>query len=391
MHSFNKDSRSLNVAGNIYERSFQQGRALLPHKRKLLKAASSAPYAPESIQKLIPNFVFHGFLCAKGKSYLRLHEPILKNHLGLDLSDKVKGLSEGFGFTQSYLYGLNAVEIISSQLPYSLGCTSLAFASEKTAVNHPLIAYNHDFPPSFGPELYVRESRPLRGYASVSLTYPPTMGCIAGVNEKGLAVSLNHAFSTDIKPIPALLITLLVQECLDRCATLQEAREMIDATPVPNGSMITLVDKSGNRAAVELSCTKKSWRYPKDTDILSTFNQYQCPDMFDVEIPLTAKGKWVLQGYTVHQHNLARRKRFDAVFQDNKKYSTSDIHQLLSDHEGGEGGFNTICRHHMGTANTLASCILDPVEGTMKVIFGFPCQQNYKLYSLQTNTDLKCA
>lgn len=383
MAIYDEKNRILEVSGSPFERMYQQGTVFKDFRESVLQVVKEIPFAAPSLQNKIPKFVYKLFIQSQGKRFLTPHLPLLKNYQGTDLYEKVQGMTKGMETDLEFLYGINSLEIISSQLPYSLGCSSLAFNADHTEEGHPQLAYNHDFPVSFGPHLFVRRTVPDKGYRSLTLSYPPIMGAIAGLNEKGLAISLNHAFAIDIKPTRALLITMLLQECLERCETVEEAVELIKETPVPNGSMVTLIDKKGNRAVAELSCTKRSFRYPEEGKVLQTFNQYQCSDMAEVEIPLTAKGKWVLKGYDIHQHNIARNKRFHQIIDHSKKYSDEEIQNLLSDHETGEGGYNTICRHHPETADTLSSTILNPVLGRIKIIFGLPCEGNYKEYYLE--------
>lgn len=383
MPDFNPTTRKLTLTGTPYEMALQKGVALKDRFDLVLQDVMRAPFLPKWLQRLVPKFAYRAFLKRVGKKYFALHAPCLKSLRGQNLLPALAGLAEGFAVDRELLYGLNAVEILTSEMSFSLGCTSLAFGAAHTQSGQPKIAYNHDFPESFAPHLYVQENLPTTGHASLSLTYPTILGCIAGVNACGLAVSLNHAFATDIKDKPAVPITLLVQECLNGCESVAMAIELILQTEVPNGSMITLADSSGGRACVEVSATKKSVRHAT-SEILYTFNAYQQPDMLAVEVPLTARAagmtKWVLQDRLIHEHNIQRKARYLELLKPTHRYSDDDIHALISDHSGTSGSYVTLCRHDVTSMSTIASAIVSPVERTLQVIYGKACEGKYLDY-----------
>lgn len=381
MSKYKSNERLLVVKGSAFDRNYQQGRAFRHLLPKIIQAAASIPMFPSWLQSRIPQFIYRILIERGGKNFLVLHRPLLENHSGVNLLDGVWGLAEGFGVSLATIYGLNSLEIISSKLPYTLGCSSLAFSARQTG-RGPLIAYNHDFPEALGNFLFVRQTLPQKGYASLNLTYPPLLGSIGGINERGLAVSLNHAYVTNVSDGSALLITLLVQQCLERCKNVLEALALIKKTPVPNGSMMTLLDGAGHRAVVELSPTKKIVRWGVGTELLVTFNKYKIPQMAAVEVPVGAIGRGPFAGHLIHEHSFKREERFAKIFKPKKKYAERHIHKLLSDHAQGRGGFGTICRHDPLTASTLCSVLFHPKEKNLQVIFGNPCKGKYKSYAL---------
>lgn len=376
-------TRELTVTGNDRERGLAQGKFFRSIRTDFAKAIRDVPLYPSWIQKRIPLFVYNLIFKKIGKKFFNQHFVLLKNYQGKTLVPWMQGLADGFERDLDYLYGVNAYEILSSQPPCSWGCTSLVFSKNQTVTHEPLLAYNHDFPTSFGNYLFVRKTLPAEGYAHLSLTYPPLFGSIGGVNEKGLALSLNHAFTKELGKTPAILITLLVEHCLTHCADVNEAMDLIVNTPVPNGSMITLVDKTGKRAAVELSHTKKKVRLPLDNQVFHTFNNFQDEEMKEVEIPFTAKGKGPLKGLLLHCHNISRLEHYTKLIDHAHPYTAKEIHSLMSDHNDGEGSCYTICRHHPQAADTLCSALMSPAKGSLKIIFGNPCQQKeYQEYLL---------
>lgn len=386
MTSYQADNRYLEVGGTAYEMAYKQGRAFLSRFDAIFRSLTRAPFLPPWLGRLVPVFVWRRAIKRLGHRYLRRHAPLLENFNGRNHLNSLRGLATGFKLGKEQLYGMNALEIVTAHMPFSLGCTSIAFGPEETASGRPKLGYNHDFPDSFGEYLYVQKNMPRDGYESLCLTYPVILGAIAGINSEGLAISLNHAFATDFDDKPAVLFTLLLQECLRSCRHVADALDLIAGTPVPNGSILTLMDATGNRVAVEFSCTKRSHRYPGG-GILHSFNCYQQSELKDVEVPLGARprgmARWILKERKIHDHNLARHRRFDGLVDPAKKFADEDIHRLLSDHGDAAGDYDTICRHDARTISTIASVILSPADRRMKVIYGRPCSGSYCHYSLK--------
>lgn len=369
--------RFLKVQGTPREAALQKGLAFHARFDEIIAGLLAAPFLPQTLKTFLPKNVFRFALKSIGKKYLRLHGPYLKTFHNRDLLEPLRGLAEGLNRDLSLVYGINAVEILSSRMSFSMGCTSLAFGSEQMADGNPRLAYNHDFPESFADFLHVEEERPAAGLATLTLTYPTLLGAIAGVNEKGLAVSLNHAFATDIHPKPAILITSLVKECLVHAANVEEALALAMSSEVPNGSMVSFVDATGHRAVVEFSAGLRNVRRADD-GILYTFNCYRTNGMSQVEVPKTAIAsgltRVVMGKRLVHEHNIRRTERFLKLSQEEKKHDENEIRKWLGDHSDGNGRYDTICRHDANSMSTIASVVMNPRERKMKVIFGKACE-----------------
>ena len=280
------------------------------------------------------------------------------------------------------LYGVNAFELESAHLGFSYGCTSLGLGGRHTADGRARLVYNHDFPPAFGPFLLVRESRPDEGLSSLALTYPTLVGAVAGVNEAGLALSYNQAYATDLsRRTRATFVTMVLQECLDRCRTVADALEHVLATPVTNGAMITLVDAGGDRAVVEVSAGLRLVRREDEPRILYSFNKYRLEETSAVEVPVGAVTTGIAAGYDVHRCNLTRERRFLQLGQGPR--DDAELFELMADHDGGTGDEDSICRHDDPMSETILSAILDPSAGTIRAIFGRACSGEPVTFGLQ--------
>lgn len=381
-------TRVLDVEGTARERGARQGQAFRDRLAPAFEAMRALPLAPSWLPPAVHRMAIRAAVGGFGRYYFASHRRLLARREADGAGERaaVHGIAEGLGVAPALVYGLNAFEIESAVLGYRLpvlGCTSLALAGKHTASGAPELVYNHDFPPSFAPFLFVRRSRPHDGYRSISLAYSTLVGAIAGVNECGLAVSIDQAFATDVRRSrPALFVTMLVSACLERCSTVEEAIAEALRTPVTNGAMMTFVDASGNRAVVELSGTMRRVRREHDDRILHTFNKYRLAEMERVEIPVGAITTGLAAGHDIHASSVSRERRFLQIVRHDHRYTREDLRTLMSDHAGGVGDTNTICAHGGLINETLLSAILEPASRSLNVAFGLACEGRYVRISL---------
>ncbi len=363
------------VEGDAFERGLQQAKRYGPQVLEQARdALADLAVMPNTLPTWVKRPLTSGIVSTMGQLWYGRHERTLREYQGGRFHRGLEGLAEGLGVSVRRLYGFAAFEIEASRFKYTLGCTSIAFAGEATANGHPVIAYNHDFPPEFGAFPAVRESVPAEGFPSLTVTYPPMLGTLCGVNAAGLAVTLNHAWVRKLSSQAALPITLLVQDVLDRCADVDEAIAVMKSVPVPNGSMATLADARGGRAAVELTPAGIFVRRPTGP-LLHTFNAYQTNEARRLEVPIGAVGAGPIAGMDIHGPNLARQARFDALgVARQSSWSAKQIDALMADHGGGAPNANTICRHDDAAALTLLTARVDPVERSLIIGLGRACE-----------------
>ena len=222
----------------------------------------------------------------------------------------------------------------------------------------------------------------------LAITYPTLLGAIAGVNEAGLAVTINQGYATDLsRRRPGLFGTLVLQRCLDTCASVEQAVTLALATPVPAGAMLSMVDAGGARAVVELSGTRRRRRPAVARgEVMATFNRYGVVELAEVEIPIGAvtAGPWA--GIDVHACNLTRAARLNvlASARAGRAWSDADIEATLADHDGGAGDTLTLCRHDDPLSETVVSALIDPVARTMTVRHGNACDAAAERFALDS-------
>ncbi len=360
-----------------------QGRRFQPLWRGILLALLGNELTPKWLRMAGPS-VLQGLLKVQGLRVRRRNLDNMIRHARFQL-ERMTGIADGVGVSPNVILGMSSIETMAASFQFILGCTSLALGRKRSKSGKPLLAYNHDFPTFLKHHLFVRRSLPKHGYRSVQLTYPALPGSICGVNEMGVAVSLNHAFSTEPHNdgVPP---TMLIQEALDHCKTAEEALRLFRTTKFSCGSIATFVDKKGAIYSLELSQGRFGVRRPVQ-DLSLTLNEYQLVPLREIEVPQEAffhpkKFPKVFHGIPVHLSNWERRERFQTLLEGKRKLSISELKDYLSDHNGnGAGDIGTICRHHP-TSDTIATAILHPQEGVLEVARGHACKAAYQKFAL---------
>ncbi len=369
--------------GSPYEMGLSQGMWLKPRAQGVLRVLIENRYAPRWF-RLAGLPTLKALLTLKGVQVRNRHFGNIWRH-SADQFERLRGIAEGSGLSLTLLLGMMSVETMMATFKYVLGCTSLGIGKERSKNGSPMIGYNHDFPDFLKDQLLVRRSKPRDGHRSVQLTYPSIAGSIAGVNEAGLAISLNHAFS--IEPAnDGVPPTLMVQQALDRCASAEDTARLFEKTKFANGSMATVVDAQGGVLALELACGRFGVRKPKK-DVSLTLNEYQIPELKEIEVPQDAvfhpkKYPKFFAGLAIHQPNWERSRRFEKLLASGKKLGADDVKKFLADHNGnGKGALGTVCRHHP-TTDTIATAVLHPKEGVLETARGFACEARYQRFEL---------
>ncbi len=384
--------RLLQVEGTAHERGLAQGQAFAGQQSEVLAALSSLLAFPKWMPMSLRRGLISTATKALGSYYLRRHEPVLADRDGGELLAQLRGLESGLGVSAAELYGLNSFEIESCNLPFSMGCTSIGVSRERASDGAARLAYNHDFVPAFEPFIFVRRSIPSRGYCSLEVSYTVLVGLMCGVNEHGLSVSVNQAYVTDIvRSRAAVMVSMLAQECLQHCRTTAEAVDRLRRTAASNGAMVTLVDEAGDCATVELSATASALRREQQGRLHYTFNKFRAAEMERHEAPIGAVTTGLAAGYDIHQCNLTREQRFLELTANHAEgVDDGTLAALLSDHDGGPGDMDSICRHQDPYGETTLTAIINTAERTIRASFGHACTNASSpyVYGLDSSCDI---
>ncbi len=300
---------------------------------------------------------------------------------------RLEGIAEGSGLPLRSLCLMNAVEAFLGSVEGKTvaaptgACSSLAVRGAYSRTGEPMIARNFDYPPLLQPFYMLRESRPRGGFRSLDFAVAPQAGTVDGVNEKGLAMTLDYAFVID-PGAPNPLVTMLIAEALAACATVTEAVHRITARPRWGAGLLMLADATGDVASVELSNTRSGVRRPAPgTDWLLVTNVCQCPETSAVQVPESAayseKAPGPLRGASVLQPHAVRARRIEELVRKQTSLGPDELAVIMADHGPSGAPDGTSPCVHTQYFNTTASLQWFPARRSVRVAYTWPCQAQY--------------
>ncbi len=136
-------------------------------------------------------------------------------------------------------------------MPVQVGCTAVAVTGGRSADGHLIVGRMFDFEGGarFDLDKIVYTVKPDRGHAFVSVCWAGMTGCVTGLNDAGLWVSVNAA-ATDGAVFSGRPVVLMVRELLQHAATIPEALAIIERTPVFVSDGILIASRSEATAVV---------------------------------------------------------------------------------------------------------------------------------------------
>jgi predicted choloylglycine hydrolase len=300
---------------------------------------------------------------------------------------RMQGIAEGAGLPLRSVCLMNAMEAFIGSVkgrtvvPPIGACSALAVRRSRSRTGEPIIARNFDYPPLFQRFYVLRESRPHNGLRSLDFAVAPQAGTVDGVNEKGLAITIDYAFVTDSGP-PNQVITMLIADALASCATVAEAVRRITATPRWGAGILLLADASGDLASVELSNTRAGVRRPAGgADLLLLTNVCLCPETRAVQVSESAtyseKAPLPLRGRSVLQPHKVRARRFEELLQAQNSIGPDELAAVMADHglSGVPDGASPCV--HTDYFNTTATLQWFPGRRSVRVSYSAACTAQY--------------
>jgi hypothetical protein len=312
-----------------------------------------------------------------------------------EMQSRLQGMSEGAGVPLRALLLLNGFEPLMASvegrtyIPAVPGaCSAVAIRGRRSADGQPIIAHNFDYLPIIQPFYSLRESRPAGGLRSLEFTMAPLAGAVDGINEAGLCITYNYAFTLD-RPTAhqSGFISMAISEALARCRTTAEAAEWICSRPRWGGGILMLADAAGDIASLELSSTRASLRRPAENeDQLFHTNCFCDGGMCDIQVSseaiFTERVPRALRGRRVLQSAEERRARCAELLSQIGSLDADGLQALLADH-GPDNlpGDYTLCTHGSYWSTT-ASMQFFPARRTLRISYTSTCQANYVEFGL---------
>jgi predicted choloylglycine hydrolase len=300
---------------------------------------------------------------------------------------RMQGIAEGAGLPLRSVCLMNAMEAFIGSVagrtvvPPLGACSALAVRGTRSRTGEPIIARNFDYPTLFQPFFTLRESRPRNGFRSLDFAGAPQAGTVDGLNEKGLAITINYAFVTDSGP-PNPLITMLIADALASCATVTEAIRRLSTTPHWGAGMLMLADASGDLASVELSNTRAAIRRTgSGEDWLLFTNVCLCPETCAVQVSESAaysdNAPSPLRGRSVLEAHAIRARRINELFLNQRTVGQDELAAIMADHgpTGVPDGASPCV--HTDYFNTTATFQWFPARRSVRVSYTTACTAKY--------------
>jgi hypothetical protein len=304
--------------------------------------------------------------------------------------ERMIGIAEGGAVPVHLLFVAPMVELTLNRGVYTLpppaACTAVAVTRDRSSTGEPIIAKNFDYPPASNAVHLTRRSLPAAAgrVGSLEVTKAPLPGCHDGINQHGLAVAYNYGHFSG-RSHARIGITVLVQELLETCRSVDQALAALACRPRAGGALLMLADAAGDIASVELA---PDFFTVRRGDALIHANHALTDAMLPRDVPRDARVPgWVwpaeLRGRRVHESSERRLARAESMLAAMGAASEGDLAGLLADHgdAGGGGDDGTVCRHGP-YYQTTCSMVLFPRRRAMRVLVGSPCTGSFTDLSL---------
>jgi predicted choloylglycine hydrolase len=250
-----------------------------------------------------------------------------------------------------------------------------------------VIARNFDYLELVQPYHIVRENRPAEGLRSFEFTVAPLAGAMDGVNEAGLCIVYDYAFTLDQPAEPAPSISMLVSGALQRCLTVAEAADYLATRSRWGGALLMMADGTGDIASLEISSTRCELRRPAaGQDYCLHTNRFQTAAMRSVEAPedavLDSHAPVAMRGKRLHESAERRAQRLEELMQKGGAFGLDKLNRVMADH-GSEGkpSAYTPCVHS-NYWNTTTCVQLLPRSRTLRIAFTRPCEARFHEFTL---------
>ncbi len=354
----------------------QQGEA----NRELLQRGLEELPKLESVKELKPRMLPTALFLstAKRRAVQLLENDITKYYP--EQAERLRGIPEGAGISVKWAYFMQAMEFMVASFgpsDYRLqGCTAMGFSPSRSTTHETIVAKNFDYPNELASYHLTCESKPDKRHKTLGCTMAPLPGMLDGMNEHGLTVTYNLAFTTDTPENHAPL-SMALQEMLETCKTTKEAVKFLtEAKRGGHDALLLIADSEGTLKTVEISSNHSETREPVNGQIINA-NHYQTTEMQKHEIPHNAMVVVRGERFRLHESSEHRLTRAQELLQNTNEVNESLIVRILRDHgEKNRPSDLTICRHHQ-VSSTLRSVLFYPNRKTIKVLYGNPCESEY--------------
>lgn len=365
--------------GSPGEMGVAQGIAM---KDRLHEARDQMLRKAEAFRLRQPRWMpFLGFRWLAEKKVSSLMDGVLERDFPR-MRERLEGIAKGAGLKPQSILLFNAMEPLLASVGGCTACpgacSAVALRGRRTRTGEPIIARNFDYISLAQPYYTIRRSHPKGRMQSIEFTSAPLTGAIDGMNEAGLCITYDYAFTMDTPEKFSGPISMLVCEALEQCSTVSEAAAWMAAQPRWGGAILMLADATGDIASLELSSTRSHLRRPAPgEDAIFHSNMLTGQHMREIQAPLesvfTDRAPTPLRGERLHESAERRDRRFAELLAKIEVFGEQELASMMGDHgEDGVPGKYTPCVHS-DYWNTTASLQFFPASRRMRVAYEPAC------------------
>lgn len=182
------------LAGSDEEMGMQQGRQFKAHVQDTLRIVCELDDMKAARPTWMPRPVF----IALAKR--RLSQPLWRDvrQFYPKQASRLESLAKGAQVELRDVLFISSLEMLIGNPHFvSGGCTSMAFGSSRTTTGEVIVARNFDYRAPLAPFQVACSTKPKGRYQSLSFKMAPVPGAVDGMNEHGLTLVYNNAFTTD--------------------------------------------------------------------------------------------------------------------------------------------------------------------------------------------------
>ncbi len=334
------------VEGEPFERGVITGKL----EKELLYTQEEA--FVEQIHRLVPN---DNYL-----SFLGLFTRVFNRHLDEHFPEENKLEIYGESFSAPYEFNFinpaydrmlnyHAAHDIGHALQSLalVGCTSFAVWDSRSSDTSMIIGRNLDFylGDKFAQDKIVYFCNPKQGNKFVIITWAGFMGCVSGMNESGVTVTINAAKS-DVPTGATTPISILAREILQYATTIQEAFAIAKKRKTFVCETLMIGSAKDHKTALIEKSISKTVLFESDTNLLICSNHYQSDsfktDKNNIENIATSASmyRFLRTQELLNQHEQLDYKNVAAILRNQKGRGNKNIGI------GNEKALNQLIAHH---------------------------------------------
>lgn len=307
--------------------------------------------------------------------------------------DRIGGIAAGSRLAPRVLHLLNALEPFMATVrgrfevqPGLCACSAVAVRGRRSATGEPIIARNFDYLPIVQPFFVMRESRPQRGWRSLQFTVAPLAGAVDGLNERGLCITYNYAYTID-QPQEWAPLSMVIDEALATCETVTAAAKLIESRFRWGSGLLMLADAEGDIASLEVSNSRSRLRRPAEgEDAVFHTNRFVAPDMQDVQVDRRAvfvrRVPQLLVGVRVLESAERRGERLAELMARAGALGPDELNALMSDPGPDQRPSKYTLCVHSDYWNTTGVMQYFPRTRQVRVSYSSACQAEFETFQL---------